>query len=56
MVAEELQHGDARMTGSGSCVFAAYDSREEAQKVLDLASPMKGFVAQGMATHPLRVS
>jgi len=31
------QHGDARMTGSGSCVFAAYDSREEAQKVLDLA-------------------
>ena len=50
------QHGDARMTGSGSCVFAAYDSREEAQRVLDLASPMKGFVAQGMATHPLRAT
>ena len=50
------QHGDARMTGSGSCVFAAFDSREEAQKVLQQASPMKGFVAQGMATHPLRAS
>jgi 4-diphosphocytidyl-2-C-methyl-D-erythritol kinase len=50
------KHGDARMTGSGSCVFAAYESREEAQKVLDLASPMKGFIAQGMATHPLRAT
>jgi 4-diphosphocytidyl-2-C-methyl-D-erythritol kinase len=51
------QHGDARMTGSGACVFAAFDSRGEAQKVLDLApTPMKGFVAQGMATHPLRVA
>ena len=50
------QHGDARMTGSGSCVFADFDSREQAQKVLDLAAPMKGFVAQGMATHPLRSS
>jgi 4-diphosphocytidyl-2-C-methyl-D-erythritol kinase len=60
MVREHLewlrQHGDARMTGSGACVFAAFDSREEAQKVLDLASPKKGFVAQGVATHPLRVS
>jgi len=48
------QHGDARMTGSGACVFAAFDRREEAQEVLDLASPRKGFIAQGMATHPLR--
>jgi 4-diphosphocytidyl-2-C-methyl-D-erythritol kinase len=50
------QHGDARMTGSGSCVFAGFDSREEAQRVLDLATPRKGFVAQGMASHPLRCS
>ena len=49
------QHGDARMTGSGACVFAAFDSRDEAQKVLDQAAPMKGFVAQGMESHPLRV-
>jgi len=50
------QHGDARMTGSGSCVFAAYGSREEAQSVLDrLPAPMKGFVAQGLSHHPMRV-
>lgn len=49
------QHGDARMTGSGGCVFASYDSREAAQRVLDrLPAPMKGFVAEGLAQHPLR--
>ena len=51
------QHGDARMTGSGSCVFAAFDSREAAQRVLDaLPGSMKGFVAQGLDNHPLRVN
>ena len=50
------RHGEARMTGSGSCVFAAYGSREEAQRVLDrLPATMKGFVAQGLAAHPLRL-
>jgi 4-diphosphocytidyl-2-C-methyl-D-erythritol kinase len=56
-------HGDARMTGSGSCVFAAFGQREAAQSVLDrlelegsrMARPMQGFVAQGLAVHPLRV-
>ena len=47
--------GEARMTGSGSCVFAAFGSREAAQRVLDeLPAPMKGFVAQGLERHPLR--
>jgi 4-diphosphocytidyl-2-C-methyl-D-erythritol kinase len=50
------RHGDARMTGSGACVFAAYGSREEAQRVLDqLPATMQGFVAKGMAHHPLRL-
>jgi 4-diphosphocytidyl-2-C-methyl-D-erythritol kinase len=50
------RHGDARMTGSGSCVFAGYDSREAAQQVLDrLPGSMTGFVAQGLTHHPLRV-
>ncbi|MDQ3026600.1 MAG: 4-(cytidine 5'-diphospho)-2-C-methyl-D-erythritol kinase [Pseudomonadota bacterium] len=50
------QHGDARMTGSGSCVFAAFDDREAAQRVLDaLPGSMKGFVAQGLSHHPLRM-
>lgn len=49
------QHGDARMTGSGSCVFAAFDDQEAAQGVLDaLPGSMKGFVAQGLDHHPLR--
>ena len=49
------QHGDARMTGSGGCVFARFEGREAAQRVLDrLPAPMKGFVAEGLGHHPLR--
>ena len=45
----------ARMTGSGGCVFAAFDSREAAQRVMDeLPASMHGFIAQGLAHHPLR--
>jgi 4-diphosphocytidyl-2-C-methyl-D-erythritol kinase len=50
------RHGKARMTGSGSCVFAGYDSRESAQRVLDaLPGSMSGFIARGLTHHPLRV-
>jgi 4-diphosphocytidyl-2-C-methyl-D-erythritol kinase len=50
------RHGNARMTGSGSCVFAGYASREAAQRVLDqLPGSMSGFVAQGLTHHPLRL-
>jgi 4-diphosphocytidyl-2-C-methyl-D-erythritol kinase len=46
--------GEARMTGSGGCVFAGFDSREAAQGVIDdLPARMIGFVAQGLAHHPL---
>ena len=49
------QHGDARMTGSGACVFAAFDAEAEAQAVLEkVPAPMRGFVAKGLAVHPLR--
>ena len=48
------KHGDARMTGSGSCVFAAFDDRESAKRVIDaLPGSMRGFVAQGLRHHPL---
>jgi 4-diphosphocytidyl-2-C-methyl-D-erythritol kinase len=51
------QHGDARMTGSGGCVFAQFDSREAAQRVLArLPAPMSGFVAKGLREHPLRAA
>ena len=47
-------HGNARMTGSGSCVFAGFKSREAAQRVIDALPPaMRGFIAQGLAHHPL---
>jgi 4-diphosphocytidyl-2-C-methyl-D-erythritol kinase len=47
--------GTARMTGSGSCVFAPYESMDAARRVLDeLPAAMSGFVAQGLRRHPLR--
>jgi 4-diphosphocytidyl-2-C-methyl-D-erythritol kinase len=51
-----LERAPARMTGSGSCVFAAFDSREAAQAVADeMPGSMQGFVAQGLDRHPLRL-
>jgi 4-diphosphocytidyl-2-C-methyl-D-erythritol kinase len=48
------QHASARMTGSGSCVFAGFESREAAQRVLGLLpESMTGFIAQGLEQHPL---
>ena len=47
-------HGDARLTGSGGCVFAGYDAREEAEAVMKaVPASMQGFLARGMARHPL---
>ena len=49
-------HGEARMTGSGACVFAGFDSREAADRVLGmLPRGMTGFVAQGLQRHPMRM-
>lgn len=46
--------GDARMTGSGACVFAAFSSQEEANKVFSMKpAQMAGFIAKGMDRHPL---
>ncbi|MGE5320382.1 MAG: 4-(cytidine 5'-diphospho)-2-C-methyl-D-erythritol kinase [Hyphomicrobiaceae bacterium] len=48
------QFGEARMTGSGSCVFASFGSEEAARAVLrQLPDTMQGFVAQGLDKHPL---
>jgi len=45
---------DARMTGSGACVFAAFASEGEALVVRSqLPGTMHGFVAQGLERHPL---
>lgn len=44
----------ARMTGSGSCVFAPFVSEAEARTAVDARPPaMQGFVARTLARHPL---
>ena len=49
------RRGNARMTGSGSCVFASYEDRDAARRVLgELPSAMSGFIARGLGHHPLR--
>lgn len=48
------QFGEARMTGSGACVFAAFGTEAAAREVLhQLPGTMRGFVAQGLDRHPL---
>ncbi len=48
------QYGDARMTGSGGCVFCSFDSEEYARRVVsELPPDMRGFVARGLDRHPL---
>ena len=48
------QRPQARMTGSGACVFAEFESEAEA-RALHSALPggMQGFVARGLEKHPL---
>ncbi|MBI4205094.1 MAG: 4-(cytidine 5'-diphospho)-2-C-methyl-D-erythritol kinase [Betaproteobacteria bacterium] len=49
------QFGRAMMTGSGACVFGAFDSENAARAVLSrLPGSMNGFVARGLERHPLR--
>ena len=57
-VAEHLRwlagHGEARMSGSGACVFAEFASQQAAQTVIgELPATMVGWVAAGLERHPL---
>lgn len=46
--------GDARMTGSGACVFAEFRTEREARAVLArLPAGMVGVAAKGLDRHPL---
>lgn len=46
--------GDARMTGSGACVFAAFPERAQAERVFaERPGHLQGFVADGVDQHPL---
>lgn len=46
--------GKAAMTGSGACVFSAFDSEAAARSVHEqLPTEMRGFVSRGLDRHPL---
>ncbi|HEY9381438.1 MAG TPA: 4-(cytidine 5'-diphospho)-2-C-methyl-D-erythritol kinase [Burkholderiales bacterium] len=46
-------YGGARMSGSGSSVFAAFENEVEARAVLkEVPREWRGFVAQGLNRHP----
>jgi 4-diphosphocytidyl-2-C-methyl-D-erythritol kinase len=45
----------ASMTGSGSCVFAEFETEVAARNAFrELPPGMRGFVARGLDEHPLR--
>lgn len=47
-------YGDARMTGSGACVFCGFSQEEQADEVLKLVpSHWKAWKATAMQEHPL---
>jgi 4-diphosphocytidyl-2-C-methyl-D-erythritol kinase len=48
------QYGEAQMTGSGACVFAAFADQKAARLALAACpATMRGFVARGLDVHPL---
>ena len=48
------QHGHARMSGSGACVFAEFATEREARSVISrMTADMRGFVVRGLDRHPL---
>lgn len=54
-IASLSKYGKAMMTGSGACVFAEFESRDQADAVLrQMPEDMRGVVAQGLEKHPLR--
>ena len=51
------QHGEARLTGTGACVFASFRAEEDAKLALKaLPKGLKGFVARGLNQSPLQRS
>jgi 4-diphosphocytidyl-2-C-methyl-D-erythritol kinase len=48
------RHAEARLTGSGACVFASFGSRADAERILARRpSGIDGFVARGLNRSPL---
>jgi 4-diphosphocytidyl-2-C-methyl-D-erythritol kinase len=48
-------YGDARMTGSGACVFCAFSSERDADQVLaDVPEQWRAWKAHSLASHPMK--
>ena len=51
------EYAPARMTGTGSCIFAAFDTESNAQAVADrVPDHWDAFVARGMNQSPLHIA
>ncbi|WP_413111916.1 4-(cytidine 5'-diphospho)-2-C-methyl-D-erythritol kinase [Thaumasiovibrio sp. DFM-14] len=49
-----LEYAPSRLTGSGACVFAEFESRQHADAVFNILPDwLDGFVARGVNTSPL---
>ncbi|QKJ86954.1 4-diphosphocytidyl-2-C-methyl-D-erythritol kinase [Paramixta manurensis] len=49
-----LEYAPSRLTGTGACVFAEFDTESAARQVLELAPKwLRGFVARGVNVSPL---
>jgi 4-diphosphocytidyl-2-C-methyl-D-erythritol kinase len=49
-----IRSPQARMTGSGACVFAEFSRQADAETLYkELPAAMRGFVARGLEHHPL---
>lgn len=49
-----LEYAPSRLTGTGACVFAEFDTEQSARQVLELAPKgLQGFVARGVNVSPL---
>jgi 4-diphosphocytidyl-2-C-methyl-D-erythritol kinase len=49
------QHGEARMSGSGACVYAEFSNKSAAYAVhAQLPPALRGFVVHGLERHPLQ--
>lgn len=50
-----LEYAPSRLTGTGACVFAEFDTESDARQVLELAPKwICGFVARGLNFSPLQ--
>lgn len=52
-----LEYAPSRLTGTGACVFAEFDTESAARQVLEKAPEwLQGFVARGVNISPLRLA